>query len=578
MNPAASVNLPAHSGPPLVAPGLSNPDSSLARGRWLLAVILLLQCALPLWLSLNDHPLYAPDEGRYGSVSAQMLESHQWLVPMRNGQPHLTKPPLVYWLQATAMEFVSDDVLALRLPSALAATLAVLITFGLGSHWAGPRRGVIASGLLSLTPLHIAVGRLAITDSILTLCWLGALAAGARAVTRTSAESSRSYRWTLVMWVAVAAGLLTKGPLGLAPVGLLLIWLSLTGQSGSIRRLHLPIGLPLALTPLLVWVGLIVQRDPEAVSIWQHEIFSRAAGSGDHPEPIWYYLPVVIAGLFPATATLSLPGIEYSWREAWRYCRNPHLGSLFVVATLVPLAGFSLMAGKLATYMLPIAPPLALLGAAVLESRLFGSAGARGEDRSIKRTVATVFIVSMIMLGLVVGFEWRVEPSSLWTAVLVAALPLTALLIWWQWRRIRDSMHGRVLGLAILWIAAITSWFGALEFEDAIGRTFGTDHLMHIVHNEVGPADPLLVTLGYEDPTLFHYLRGPAPAIAGGELAHWAQSVEPADRRRAILLARENIWLQYAQKHPDIASLFEVTGSGTYRLNTAVLILRFRDR
>jgi len=285
--------------------------------RWLVALVLLIECLLPLWFSAGDHALYAPDEGRYGSISTNMLDSGNWLVPMRSGHPHLTKPPLTYWLQAASVKLLGEDELALRLPSLLAASLTVLLPFGIGLQWGGLVRGLLAAGLLSLTPLHLIIGRLAITDSMLTMCWTAALAAGLMAAWADPQRPRRSWGWAGLMWAAVAIGLMTKGPLALAPVGLLLLWLPLTGQRASIRRLHIFLGLPLAVVPIGLWVYLILQHEPEALAIWKHEMLDRASGNGgDHPEAFWYYIPIVIAGLFPATATLSLPGLEYSWREA----------------------------------------------------------------------------------------------------------------------------------------------------------------------------------------------------------------------------------------------------------------------
>jgi len=543
--------------------------------RWIIAVILLVQCLLPLWFSPGDHALYAPDEGRYGSISMNMLKSGHWLVPMRNGQPHLTKPPLAYWLQAAAVKCFGEDELSLRLPSLLAATLTVLITFGIGLHWGGPVRGLLAAGLLSLTPLHLIIGRLAITDSMLTMCWTAALAAGLMAVQSDPQRPTRSWGWAALMWAAVAIGLMTKGPLALVPIGLLLLWLLLTGQRASIRRLHILLGLPLALVPIGLWVSLIIQHEPEAIAVWKHEMLDRASGNGGaHPEAFWYYIPIVIAGLFPATTSLSLPGIDYSWREAWKYCRTPQIGSLLAIAVIVPFLGFTLMSGKLATYVLPLGPPLALLSACVLESRFLGEGNAKG-NRKAMQTIAAITIATAVVVAGMAFAALRLFPEGMWTAALAAAAPLATLVVWVKWTFIaRDPQH-RIAALATMWIAGIIAWSSVFEFEDSISHHFGTLPLMDQVHAMPGLSDPIIATVGYEDLTLFRYLDPPAHLRTNAVMRpEWLESRTPEDRSHAAVLAKEDAWRRLSQRNPDFDDLFEQVGRGTYRLGAQVLILR----
>lgn len=546
--------------------------SATLRG-WLIALALILECALPIWLSTGDHPLYAPDEGRYGSVSINMVETGNWLVPMMNGKAHLTKPPLVYWLQATCTMLLGDDEFALRLPSLIASTMTLLITFGLALRWGGARRALVATGLLSLAPLHLLVGRLAITDATLTMCWTAALAAGVMAI--QPAEPSRpSWPWAGAMWAAVAVGLMTKGPLALVPVGLLLLWILLTGQRGAIRRLHIALGLPLAIVPIGIWVGLILSHEPQAIAIWKHEMLDRASGAGDHPEPFWYYIPIVIGGLFPITTTLSLPGLDYSWRDAWKCCRSTQLTSLLVLAVIAPFIGFSLMGGKLATYVLPIGPPLALLGAKVLEARFLGHPDRVPNDRQSKLTLAAITIAMAIVVAAMVFAGLRVIPDGIWAASMAIVAPIATLLMWMKWSWIASHPTRRIASVALLWAAGATSWTGVFEFEDAIAQHYGTQPLMAEVHAMPGMSDPIVATVGYQDLTLFRYLNTPARALKNAEILNWLASLAPEDRLRAAILAKEETWRDFSERHPEVTSLFEEVGRGTYRFSAKVLIVR----
>ncbi|GAO22089.1 glycosyl transferase family 39 [Alicycliphilus sp. B1] len=61
-------------------------------------------------------PLAAPDEGRYVGVAWEMLRSGDWLVPRLNGLPFFHKPPLFYWISATAMSVFGVSEWPARLP------------------------------------------------------------------------------------------------------------------------------------------------------------------------------------------------------------------------------------------------------------------------------------------------------------------------------------------------------------------------------------------------------------------------------------------------------------------------------
>ena len=70
-------------------------------GRAPLLVVAALSWSL---LFLGTRPLADPDEGRYGEASREMLVArHPWY-PTLGGRPHLTKPPLTYWISATGMK------------------------------------------------------------------------------------------------------------------------------------------------------------------------------------------------------------------------------------------------------------------------------------------------------------------------------------------------------------------------------------------------------------------------------------------------------------------------------------------
>src|SRR5262245_39409779 len=90
-------------------------------------ILIISGLALALFLfRAADMPLTDPDEGRYGEISREMALSSDWIVPRLFGMPYLEKPPLLYWLTATAFRALGPSEIAGRLVPALAGALGVL--------------------------------------------------------------------------------------------------------------------------------------------------------------------------------------------------------------------------------------------------------------------------------------------------------------------------------------------------------------------------------------------------------------------------------------------------------------------
>ena len=133
---------------------------------------------------LGSRPLWEPDEGRYTNVALTMLESGDWVDPMRNDDTgHWSKPPATYWALASSFAAFGINTWAARLPSALSLLACVLLV------WLTARR--LARGAQTLAALVYATmllpsaaGQMVTTDFLLAAC---EAPAGAR---RVSQESS----------------------------------------------------------------------------------------------------------------------------------------------------------------------------------------------------------------------------------------------------------------------------------------------------------------------------------------------------------------------------------------------------
>lgn len=517
----------------------------------LFALILFYIVAIsPLWFSLGDHTFYERSEGRYATASWGMLQNGEWLVPRLNGEPHLTKPPLIYWLQAAALGVIGHSELAVRLPSALAGSLTALLLMCLAGRIGGSRFSMLATAVLSVMPLHVALSRLTLTDALLALFWFGTLAAAWMAVHEPNRRG-----WPVLMWLSVALGLMTKGPVAWIPLVVICVWLSLGKQWASLQRLWPVWGFLISLVPLMAWVFAIVVAQPDVVELWRHEMIDRVAGSGAHTEPFWFFIPVIACGLFPATVMLSVPGWNKPWRMAWDRLVSAKSQALWALAVVLPFVLFSLSSGKLASYLLPLAPPAALLAAHTLDFWLRGDAdcplpGHRPPDVRISLFVAVVTVTVTVMVSLVLIQGWNV----VWPVVPVVLLPLACGYLMVMWRR--RPTH-RAVGLVAVWFTAICLWLWALVGENWLLHPGSERQLIENVAGMDKVKHLRLVTFEYTSTTLPFYYKQEAPRLKNAK--HIAEELRLYGDQ-LIIIADAKDWEDFAPRHAAITKQFTKIG------------------
>jgi 4-amino-4-deoxy-L-arabinose transferase-like glycosyltransferase len=318
---------------------------------------LLILPAVLLYPSLSFH-LLEPDESRYAEIPREMLQRGDLVVPVLQGEPYLDKPPLQYWLVAASYRLFGVSEAAARLPSALAVHATLLLVYLFGRRLLGERSALAGALTLLVAPGFVVVGRLLILDGLLTFWTTLALFALFEALRGDRLR----WGWWLTAAAACGFGVLTKGPVALMLV-VPPIWLHrrLTGgRTVGGARAVLVFAAALCLVAL-PWYVALCWRIPGFLQyfFWEHNVV-RFLSSFAHQHGVWFYVPVLLLGLLPATLLL-LPFLRFLGTAAEDVARRrpPELG-------LVLLAGgwcavfFSLSSCKLPTYLLPALPPFAL--------------------------------------------------------------------------------------------------------------------------------------------------------------------------------------------------------------------------
>ena len=186
-------------------------DEMLARRWWLLPLLGIL---LGLGF-LGSRGIWDPDEGRYTNVALVMLDSGDWLDPMRNEDTgHWTKPPVAYWLVAASVAAFGRNPWAARLPIALAYLACALLA------WRIARRlqpGTEPAAVVVYLTLLLPSGAAQLVTTDFPLAAAQALAMHAF-VEHRFGEPRAGIGWLLAMWAAFALAFMVKGPPALLPL------------------------------------------------------------------------------------------------------------------------------------------------------------------------------------------------------------------------------------------------------------------------------------------------------------------------------------------------------------------------
>ena len=355
--------------------------------RALLALIV--AAVVVLTLGLNALPLTDPDEVFYAQTAREMLDHHSVLTPLLFGQPQFEKPPLTYWLLMASFEAFGRTPWAARLVPELAGLLAALAVYLLARRLASRETALLAA-LIQLTGL-LCLGQsiVLLTDMVFT-----AFLALAFLALHGWSEDGRGGRLHLFgLWLGLAV--LTKGPVGLV-IALLaaVLYLRLAGRTSALWRwLAHPWWLTFAAVaaPWYVWAA---ARYGRAFS-WEflvHDNWDRILRAEHANFDNWGFYPaVIVAGMLPWTPLLAWLGAGWRRRRAAIGFLLCWIGSVYAI--------FSVAHSKLASYILPLFPALAVLLALSLEDA--------AASRRRTRVAAALFAVLGVVFA---ALPWLVRP------------------------------------------------------------------------------------------------------------------------------------------------------------------------
>ena len=286
----------------------------------LTVAVLVLLAGFSFYFQIGSTPLFDWDEGAFSEATREMLAGGDYLTTYLNGEYRSAKPILIYWLQAGAAHVFGLNEFAMRLPSAICATLWTLLVF-LFLRRVADSSTALAGGIAMIGALQISIiGRAAISDALLNLCITGAMLSiflhdadrDDDAHPLFGGRNRKQTLWGLSTFVAMGFGTLTKGPIALIIPGVVsLAYFLLRRRWRAYFQLWLnPGGIALFALITLPWFVLQYAAQGQAFIdgfFLKHNVGRFAQAMEGHGGPLWYYLPVIILGMLPFSALLIRP-------------------------------------------------------------------------------------------------------------------------------------------------------------------------------------------------------------------------------------------------------------------------------
>ncbi|MBY0528052.1 MAG: glycosyltransferase family 39 protein [Gemmataceae bacterium] len=376
-----------------------------------------------------------------------MLLDGRWGLPrLIDGKLDLQKPPLYYWLVAGAgaARGGTVDAWAVRLPAALSALLGVLALYGFLACRGRPVAGFAAAACLATMGHYTWLARVGRIDMPLTLT-VG-VALGAFYLARNRTRSIERMGLQFIGYLAIAAAVMLKGPIGvvLPTVVLLardLVERFLNRRAGGVSPLRLrdPQGayaprspnantprspnanaprspnanaphspnaffrsslwwgvpLTLALTvPWFWWANEQTGGEFFRVFLWKHNVergFSSDDTGGMHARPWWLYVPYLAVDLLPWSLLLPFAIWHFMRKARWRADADARFGGVWLLGITALLSCLSF---KRQDYLLPAYPGAALLIGCAVEDWV----------RAAARPRRLVGGLAVILVGCVAGW------------------------------------------------------------------------------------------------------------------------------------------------------------------------------
>jgi len=349
-------------------PSQPNAARNWSRNDYVALIAICAAAAMVVLPGLGTFGIIDPSDGLYAEGAREMMELKNYITPHFNYLPFYEKPILLYWMMIASYSIFGVQEWAARLPSALCAISTCGVVFALSRFFIARNAAVYSALILISCPLFAAVGMLALTDMPLCFFLTTTMLIFLR---RLSGDNSK------LIWagyVSLGCAVLTKGPLPIALTVMVFAAYLLLISGDNLKKpawywqkfqqLEPAIGIPIVLIIALPWfvVESVVTNGEFFQEFFIRQNLGRLGGMVNHVMPFWFYFPVLLVGTIPWVAFQFLvPEMLRKLLERRSIAFPANALALFCLCwSVVVFVFLTIVKTKLATYILPVVPPIAL--------------------------------------------------------------------------------------------------------------------------------------------------------------------------------------------------------------------------
>lgn len=329
---------------------------------------------------IGSYSLMDVDETRYVAMAKDMFHSKDFLTLYLNGEYFFEKPPLYFWQECLSFAFWGKvDEWTARFPVALLGFIFSFIVYFTSKKRVDRRFGVFTSLIIATSLEFIMLARYAILDIVLTF-YIGLALVCYFQVYFCQENHKKYYWWAFYAFSALA--IMAKGIPGfVVPFGTVFFTSIMAKKFKEIfKPIYIIPGMLLFLLIVLPWhIAMFKKYDPlffneYIIKHHLHRFLNTANNEIGRKQPFYYYFLVVLWGFIPWVFSMiavfvdkiknwgKLHYVEKVKNFDFALLDNVHKAlALSWVTAIWIMFFFSLSSTKLATYILPIYYPLAII-------------------------------------------------------------------------------------------------------------------------------------------------------------------------------------------------------------------------
>ncbi|MBF0410679.1 MAG: glycosyltransferase family 39 protein [Candidatus Riflebacteria bacterium] len=397
-----------------------------------------------LFYHLGKINLQEPSETRIASASRYMADTSNYIIPVTNGNPDFSIPPLSCWLTATGIKIFGNNEFAVRFFIAIAGILTVLTTHKIGILLFGPRTALLSSFVLITSSIFALEFRklgiypfAQLWQALMILCLF-------KVYYRNAGNN-----YILAFWFFLSLSFLTEGTSSLLSLAGILPFLSFAGKTDNLKRLlYNKFGWLIFLSSGLGWYFYISFSINGAAanlfSTWLVLPFTNIVRFNENQVP-FFVIWAAIFCFFPWTF-FFIAGINKSFREVQNSDNEIHmlLLSWLAIPGLLLALQHDLQIGEILKLILPYS----FICGNYLASKLHL---AQDESFSFKfeSALTIVAMASQSLLFIYASWSGAIPDPSLSKVTFFLSLHFLFIVFFGYSSIQMDFTKGMILGLAI---------------------------------------------------------------------------------------------------------------------------------